>query len=184
MWRLYHPGESHDFGESLDFLSGFWDTIFEVFKGIADGESVTSLNPKSAKIVDCGRKDMSMKKIVLLMAALLVATALLAAVPVKTAGANGGESSLDGAPSSLAKCMILYHGKLIKCSKFFKSPNISGEPTMEKISYHYVIIGGKPGQTCSVVSGSGNFVYFGCHRYFYGVAVWRTPVGCHFRYQY
>ena len=130
-----------------------------------------------------------MKKAVLLSLFVLVAMALMAATPVTSTNLSDtvGYASDNTEEGGVGRrCFDPYTGKWVNCYKLLKGKYkiASGEPTMEKISYHKVVYVGGPVWGYTYTKNYGGVWRIGCKTYFFYIGEIKMPVGCNFRYQY
>jgi hypothetical protein len=109
-----------------------------------------------------------MKKILILISLLALASVLIAAVP---AGDN---------KSGLCYNPVLQ--KWVPCNGHYKIKYPGqGEPRMEKVAFFgYVEVGPSGVGHCD----TGGVWSAGCYTWYYCVKSYKMPVGCNFRYQY
>jgi len=119
-----------------------------------------------------------MKKVILFVLLTLLASLLVAAVPVQNENAQDAQQNLG-------LCFDPFKGKWVACAgrgTKYKIPG-QGEPRMEKVTSFYYVGAGKYGwgtskcETSAVITASGSTWY-------YCIRSYQLPVGCNFRYQY
>lgn len=129
-----------------------------------------------------------MKKVALLILLLIVASTLIAAVPIGTVSSRQGDGSdfdtYTSGQGPLALCYDKVKKKWVPCSGRvkYKYPG-QGEPRMEKVSYFQYFAEGRLGWASSTCKQAVVWKT-NCYVRYYCVKTYKLPIGCNYRYQY